>query len=447
MKTKLYISALFLSSVLVSYGQWTYTDLSEPKSGMGSASLGTKAYFAGGFTGSSYRSKVEVYDVITKSWSTAGNLSEARFMVAGVTCGSRIFFAGGFDWTQSFATVDIYSTLTNQWTVKQLSVDRFDMAAVSYGSKVLFAGGCGFPQFPNITWYDIVDIYDTLTGQWSAAYLSQPREGMAATVVNDLAIFAGGNTGNVTTTDVVDIYNFTTDTWSTTTLSLARSQANATTVGNKVIIAGGVTSYNNPTDQVDIYDASTDTWTTANLSWPRSSISSNAATVNGKVYIAGGGVFVGNGFVSPSDVVDIYDPESDTWSTDNLLEPLLDHSVLGIENYLIVAGGENYEEDVVSTVGIFFDPSSGITSHPKEEAFFRIYPNPSSGNFHLDILKENHQKPLLATIYNLQGQVVFNQTLAPGSQDLNLNLPSGVYFLNLNSGEISQQALITIITK
>jgi len=444
MKTKLYISALFFSSVLVSYGQWTYTDLSEPKSGMGSASLGTKAYFAGGYTGSGYSSKVEAYDVITKLWNTIGNLSEARYMVAGVSCGSRIFFAGGFDWTQSFATIDIYSTLTNQWTVKQLSVDRFNMAALSYGSKVLFAGGCGFPQFPNITWYDIVDIYDTLTGQWSTAYLSQPREGIAAAVVDDLAIFAGGNAGSVTTTDVVDIYNFTTGTWITATLSLARSQANATTVGNKVIIAGGVTSSNNPTDQVDIYDASTDTWTTANLSWPRSSIHSNAATVNGKAYIAGGGVFIGNGFDSPSDVIDIYDPQNDTWSKDNLSEPLLDHSVLGIGNYLVVAGGQNYEGNIVSTVGIFFDPSPGITSQPNEGSFFRVYPNPSNGHFHLELSAEFDQKTLLAILYNLQGQMVFNQTLAPGDRELNLNLPSGVYLLKVISGESTQQKLISI---
>jgi len=180
MKTKVLLSAFLLCSVLISFGQWTYTNLSEPKEFMGSAALGNKVFFAGGYNGTQYLSEVEVYDVSTGVWGVAGSLSVPREFPGGsVTCGSKIFFAGGFNWVTSFNTVDVYDTLTKQWSVLSLSDDRFSLAAISHGSKVMFAGGVDYPA---LVYKSVVDIYDTQTGVWSTSYLSVPREGIAAAV-------------------------------------------------------------------------------------------------------------------------------------------------------------------------------------------------------------------------------------------------------------------------
>ncbi len=40
---------------------------------------------------------------------------------------------------------------------------------------------------------DVVDLYDSGTGRWSTAQLSQARSGLAATSVGTVAIFAGGD--------------------------------------------------------------------------------------------------------------------------------------------------------------------------------------------------------------------------------------------------------------
>ncbi len=336
MKKNVLISAILLCLALTSHGQWTYTNLSEAKRVMGSAALGNKAWFAGGNNGTNSLATVEVYDVSTGEWEYPGDLSVAREVISGAACGSKVFFAGGFDWSVSYATVDIFDTVTQQWTVEQLSVPRFSMAAVTYGSKVLFAGGF---QYPSQVYKNVVDIYDILTGDWTTTYLSLAREGMAAAVVGNLALFAGGKYGSNSTTNRVDIYNFSTNTWSTATLSLARGFASATTIGNKVIIAGGITSLNNPTNRVDIYDASTNTWSISSLSDPRAS-QGNAATVGVKAYFAGGGNFMGSGYYDPSDVVDVYNPVNNSWTADHLNKPLASHSVLGVGNNLVVAGGE-----------------------------------------------------------------------------------------------------------
>ena len=365
------LTAILLCTVWMAHGQWTYTNLSEAKFFMGSATVGNKVYFAGGTNNMEYLSDVEVYDLSTGAWAPAGNLFVPRFFVGGsVSCGSKIFFAGGYDDAITYNFVDIYDTELQEWSVELLSVDRFSLAAVSHGDTVMFAGGIqiqGSPSFKNT-----IDIYNIETGQWATpATLSQARGGIAAAVVGNLAIFAGGwiNTSG-TTSNCVDIYNFTNKTWSQAILSQARAYASAVTVGTKVIIAGGITSINNPTTRVDIYDAETGLWTQASLSVPRS-FSDNGAAVAGKAYFAGGGTFFGSGFNNPSNVIDVYDPETNTWTVMNLLAPRVDHSVLGVGNCLVVAGGKN-DSGLLSSVEIFNAvPTSclpeGITFETQEE--------------------------------------------------------------------------------
>ena len=356
MKKLTLISAILLCTVWITNGQWTYTELSESKKFLGSASIGDKVWFGGGTNGPSYLTDVEVYDFSTGTWAPAGNLFEPRFFVGGsVSCGTKIFFAGGYDDNVSYNIVDIYDTLTEEWTVELLSVDRVSLAAVSHGDTVMFAGGMQMQGSP--TYKNTVDIYNVETEEWETpTTLSQARGGIAAAVAGDLAIFAGGyiNTSG-TTSDRVDIYNFSTNTWSQTTLSQARAFASAVAVGSEVIVAGGITALNYPTDRVDIYDTETGIWTQATLSVPRS-FTDNGAAVGGKAYFVGGGNFFGNGFDTPSDVIDVYDPASDIWTVMNLQEPRVEHSVVGVGDYLVVAGGKN-NSGMLSSVEIYRHPT------------------------------------------------------------------------------------------
>ncbi|HAQ20881.1 MAG TPA: hypothetical protein DCR40_16860 [Prolixibacteraceae bacterium] len=351
MKTLILLSVFLFCNAQLSYGQWSNTNLSVPRSSMGSTTLGNKAYFAGGHNGSIILSSVETYDVKTGLWEIIGNLNTARQVITGVSCGSKVFFAGGVssNMNTTYSTVDIYDTITRQWSVKQLSIPRFDLAAVSKGNKVLFAGGCLY----DLTGYNVVDIYNTQTDSWSTANLSIARGAMAYAVVGDLAIFAGGILPGGALSNRVDIYNFVTDTWSTATLSQARCWASATTMGNKVLIAGGMKSFPNvPSDRVDIYDASNGTWSTVSLFSARAGISSG--TVNGKAYFAGGSNVANGGIpYDYSDVIDIYD--GNTWSKDVLPQPRCSAGLVLGDKFLIVGGKNN--TGVLSSVAIFKDPT------------------------------------------------------------------------------------------
>ena len=51
---------------------------------------------------------------------------------------------------------------------------------------------------------DVVDLYNGASGTWSTAQLSEARSGLAATSVGNVAIFAGGSTGNCSLTLFVE---------------------------------------------------------------------------------------------------------------------------------------------------------------------------------------------------------------------------------------------------
>ena len=434
MKKLTITTALLFWTVMLTYGQWTYTNLSESKSFMGSAALGNKAYFAGGYNGTDFLTTVEAYDITTGTCEIIGDLSAAREIIGGgIACGSKIFFPGGFDWSVSYSTVDIYDTLTGQWTVQALSQPRFSMTSVSYHDTVMFAGGFIYPSSIRTS---RVDFYNVQTGAWSTAELSIAREGIASAVVGDIAIFAGGLISVSTSTTRVDIFNFTTKTWSTATLSQARGMANAVTVGNKVIIAGGVISINNPTDVVDIYDYSTNTWSTATISDPRAA-QTNGANISGKAFFAGGGEFTGSGYRFPSNVIDIYDPASNTWSVDYLWLGLINHSVVGINGYLIIAGGEDQEGFYRSDIQVFHDPT--FFEVPEDYASIQEAIIAASdgdtvlvdeGTYYENINLFGRKPFLLASNFFMDGDTNhINNTIINGSQSTNPDIGTVVTFL------------------
>jgi len=345
--------------------------------------LGSKAYFAGGRYGDNLLSLVEIYDAVSGEWDSSHELSQARMLPAGVACGSKVLFAGGLNLTgppyEAFDEVDIFDTLTQEWTVAYLSVARL-VGAVSHENIVLFAGGGTI-----VPWaaYKIVDIYNVETGDWDTAELSEARDARSAAVVGNLAVFAGGNSDGVVS-NTVDIYNFTTGIWSVDTLSVPRDRIQAVAINDKILFAGGMTANNQRSDLVEIFDATNGTWSIDTLSFPRA-FSNNTCGDKAcdKAFFAGGGNLDLN-TLSWNDVydnIDIYEEATDTWTQDNLNIARIEHVVVGVGNQLVVTGGYNSSWQQISSVEIFTCPetsclSEGITFTTQEQidSFQANYP-------------------------------------------------------------------------
>jgi len=162
--------------------------------------------------------------------------------------------------------------------------------------------------------------------------LPQLRDGMAVVTSGNKIFFAGGYISSR-----IDIYDIDSQSWTTAELSIARYDITTVANGNKVYFAGGliydsITEDELTVDTVDIYDIDTDTWTTTNLSTARYGML--ATVVDNKV------LFVG-GYGSNGDRVDIFDQSSSEWTTASLSENKLDgYAAVTSGNKVYIAGGK-----------------------------------------------------------------------------------------------------------
>jgi len=228
-----------------------------------------------------------------------------------------------------------------------LSVARHRIAVASAGEKIFFAGGSSMNGGTHSD-YATVDIFNTTTQTTTTTALSIPRADITAIAAGNKIFFAGGKAINNSNTFVyystVDIYDVVTGTWSVTNLSEPRGAIAAAAVGNKVLFAGGSIDYDinfsgQPgisTSKVDIYDLNTQTWSTASLSEPRDLIS--AATAQDKVYFAGGGTLEPNS-LGTSKRIDIYDEFTGSWTTDSLMVALNNMACISTGDKIFWAGG------------------------------------------------------------------------------------------------------------
>jgi hypothetical protein len=228
--------------------------------------------------------------------------------------------------------------------VGNLSKARTGMSIASAGNKIVFAGGYesnGSSGFRSSR----VDIYDILSNTWSNAELCVARDDMAAIALGNKVFFGGGEVGDGTwPVDSVDIYDVTTNTWIVAHLSVAGHSIAAATVGNKVLFAGGDHGFNgtpglNRAKQVDIYDVTANTWSTAQLS-NNKVVGHCAVTAGSKVYFSGGETWQGTNPVT-SNVIDIYDNVSNSWTTSTLLENRLGHTGVVLADKIYWAGGSS----------------------------------------------------------------------------------------------------------
>jgi len=188
-----------------------------------------------------------------------------RILFAGTAVGDLVLIAGGGSGLAARTDiVDIYDTASREWTTETLSVPRQAISAAAVGDVALFAGGDKYyynpPANPDYgaVYSDAVDLYDSASGTWTTAVLSEPRAHMASVTVGELALFGGGIgywDSHIAERNAVDIYDATGRTWTATTLpTAAGTNITALAAGGLALFADG--------DTVDVYDPATGSWTT-----------------------------------------------------------------------------------------------------------------------------------------------------------------------------------------
>ena len=133
-----------------------------------------------------------------------------------------------------------------------------------------------------------------------------------------------------------------TNTWMTDALSQNRDRLAASSVGTKAFSTGGYYLKFSPgliemfyTDVVDIYDSNTNKWTTAKLSEARMSLA--ATSIDTKIFFAGGNRSGISGNIS--NMVDIFDNSTNSWTESTLSQTKEGLAATSIGNKAFFAGG------------------------------------------------------------------------------------------------------------
>ena len=440
-----------------SSGTWTQNQLLQYKDHMARAVAGSKVYFAGGyalnsmFTGQYSTDMVEIYDTKTGTW-TYDRLSIGRDWLEGISCGSKVIFAGGWDDDGELQTrVDIYDTLSHQWSIADLSVARRMLTPAASGDIVMFAGG----QTADGKSSSVIDVYNVKTGEWSTDQLSLPRLGVSSAAHGDLLFFAGGltyegQTGSEIVRQVVDIYNVKTGTWTTANLSQPRIFIASAVAGDKVIFAGGQDG-TEPSKVVDIYDTTTGMWTTDLLSVARAfdDNDQNSAVACDKAYFVGGMFRNATQFLEDFNTIDIYDPATNTWTTDYLPYGVFGHSVAGVDDKLLVAGGisilpEGF--DIHNELLIYTCTTSGNQDITDSNDSWRIsiVPNPAGDLLKVSLADGDGYETGALTMYDICGKVVMihNNHISGVAVDVS-QLHAGIYLLEWShKGQLFRNKLV-----
>jgi N-acetylneuraminic acid mutarotase len=205
-----------------------------------------------------------------------------------------------------------YDPATNTWTTKKpMPTARHSFGIAVYQNKIYCIGGS--INGPRLA---VNEVYDPATDSWETkTSMPTARAGLIANTVNGKIYLMGGDPANTTN----EAYDPTADSWSTKAqIPTSADSSQSAVVNNKVYLFGGLSSRNS----TQIYDPVTDKWTSG-IPIPSgvaegAAIATAGANVPVRIYLMGGETtYVRNGVThgNVTDLNQVYDPESNAWST------------------------------------------------------------------------------------------------------------------------------------
>ena len=303
-------------------------------------------------------------------WKKAAPFPEPDEELYGVACKGKMYVIGGWDDGKARGANYEYDPATDKWTKKTSMPRKAHHAALaSYNGKIYVCGGFVPPENTNVplggAWQPIDNTweYDPAADSWRSLAPLPGKRGAAVAVEAGGKIYViGGATtvegskepwtlssGAATSPQSVspfftffgparvlntnDVYDPATNKWeSRKPMSVPRNHAFAAAVNGKIYVIGGrtgsayiMTATN--TNVVEQYDPATDTWSGPLQRMPTARSGGGWGTDGRRIYCAGGEVTTTqlNGAFR---AVEAFDPAANTWSTLPSM-PMPRHGVAG----------------------------------------------------------------------------------------------------------------------
>jgi len=218
--------------------------------------------------------------------------------------------------------VDNVGAVENSWaTLKPLPTIRSRLGVAAVNGKIYAIGGINDGGYLSTN-----EEYDQATNTWTTkAPMPTPRSDFGIAVFQNKIYCVGGiieydwsGHGKGILCEVNEVYDPLTDTWENkTSIPTERQRPLANLVDGKIYVMGGFQYGDLPPPRTtiglavnEVYDPETDSWTTK-TPIPTTTSNPASATINNKIYVISG---FNRDLNQMSNLNQIYDIGSDTWS-------------------------------------------------------------------------------------------------------------------------------------
>ncbi|MFN2127821.1 MAG: Kelch repeat-containing protein, partial [Anaerolineales bacterium] len=244
-------------------------------------------------------------------WTRKANAPIGSSFHASSVLDGKIYKIGGIGISSS--NLQVFDPVSNSWkSRKSMWGERIHPSSCVFNDKILVIGGTQtFYQYTVIT----IEEYDPATNTWTCINTKMPRARRihASALVNGKIYIIGGSDEQFVCFPEVDVFDPTTNEWtSAAAMPTPRMCLEAVALDNKIYVIGGNEGLlygERGETTVEMYDPETDTWTTmADMNIGRRFFA--ACALNGKIYVFGGA----EGYCGPLVASgEVYDPETDSW--------------------------------------------------------------------------------------------------------------------------------------
>jgi N-acetylneuraminic acid mutarotase len=225
--------------------------------------------------------------------------------------GAHVYAGGGRSDTTTFHNDLLrYDPGNDSWAPLMSSPDQhYASQAVYFNGKIYNMGG--FVDRFNVT--NTARIYDIATNTWTTGAPMPSPLGLQATVLwNGVIYIVGGYNGSAET-NTLYAYDIASDTWTTLApMPQAVYAPGFGAINGKLYIAGGYV-FGVLFNTLQIYDIATNTWDPPGANVPQAVGYCGSTVFNGLLYLYGG-IVQGSPRVL-TNITQIYDPVSNTWSS------------------------------------------------------------------------------------------------------------------------------------
>lgn len=286
----------------------------------------------------------DVVLTLAGAWDLRAELLEPLSELAFAESDGTIYMMGGYPSSRLTAqTVQVYDIASDTWSLgPELPLPNNHGMAASVGGKIYLIGGQTQADDPPGTdsYVDTVYELDPAVGEWVAkATMPTARSSGVAVVLDGLIYVAGGRPPHETD---FAVYDPAADSWQVLPdLPTPRNHFTGAPIDGRVHYVGGRQGLGLGTSMTtmhEVYDPQTETWTTAAPLEPARS-GMNGVVARGCFHVWGG---EGPAGMFPNH--DFYDPRTDQWSSLPYM-PIPVHGVYGsafVDDLIWVSGGGDH---------------------------------------------------------------------------------------------------------